>query len=387
MNFDEVIDRRSTESLKWRRYGEDVLPLWVADMDFRCPPEVIDALHARVDHGIFGYGLVPKDLPEIVVDRMARLYNWRISPEDVCFVPGVVTGFNLALRAVCSPGDSILFQTPAYPPFFSAIDNASMQRVENSLMRGADYQYSIDFELFEKQIIDYKLKFFLLCNPQNPTGRVFTKDELLRMAKICLDHDVTICSDDIHCDLIYSGHRHIPMASLDKEIAARTITLIAPSKTYNIAGLHASVAIIQDPTLRQSYSRARAGLVSTPCLLSLTAARAAYLHGDVWLGEALAYLEANRDWLYTEIQNYLPGVRMAKPEGTFLAWLDCKEMNLEPSPYQFFLDNAKVGLNNGLDFGKEGQGFLRLNFGTPRSTLVEALEKMRQALKERKKLK
>ncbi len=380
MNFDEIIDRRSSESLKWHIYEEDVLPLWVADMDFRCADEVVNALHERVDHGIFGYGLPPKDLAKIIVDRLQRLYKWNISEQHVSYVPGCVTGFNLALRAFCQPGDAVIIQTPVYPPFLSAPADAGLRRLDNQLIKHPDGYYEIDFDLFEKQIIENKVKLFILCNPHNPVGRVFKRAELQRLAEICLKHDVIICSDDIHCDLIYSGYHHIPVASLSPEIAARTITLMAPSKTYNIAGLHASVVIIENPQLYKQYCAARHGLVSNPGVLGLTAARAAYLHADPWLQEVMDYLEHTRDWLFEVVKTQFPGIRMAKPEGTFLAWLDCTDLHLQPSPQQFFLEKARVGLNDGKDFGTQEKEFVRFNFASPHTVLVDAVDRMRSAL-------
>lgn len=381
MDFDKIVDRRHTESIKWKYFPEDVLPLWVADMDFQSPPEVLEALHQRVDHGIFGYGFPPADLSEIVVSYLKRHFDWQPQPAHLSYVPGVVTGFNLAIRAFCEPGTSVLFHTPAYPPFFSAPQSAKLPCVTNALIRAADGSYSIDFEGFEKQIVAENVRVFILCNPQNPTGRVFTREELTRLAEICLRHKVIICSDEIHCDITFDGRKHIPIASLDPEVADNTLTLLAPSKTYNIAGLYASVAVISNPDLARRYREYKNGLTSGPDLLALTAARAAYLHGDAWLKEMLAYLQANRDWLAEVITAEFDGVTMHKPEGTFLAWLDCQKLNLQPDPQKFFQENAHVGLNCGSDYGSEGCSFVRLNFGTQRSVLQEALERMAAALK------
>ena len=380
MNFDEIIDRRSTESLKWRLYDQDVIPLWVADMDFRCPQAIMDALNKRVSHGIFGYDLVPDDLPAIIIERLKRLYQWDITEEDICFVPGVVTGLNLTMRALCKPGDAVLVQTPVYPTFLSAPISAGLIRVDNSLTQNDDGNYRVDYESFESQIVKNNVKLFILCNPHNPVGRVFKRAELLRMAEICLKHHVIVCSDDIHCDLIFSGHEHIPLASLNQDIAANTITFLAPSKTYNIAGLHASVGIIQDVGLRETIMKTRKGLISNPGLLSLTAARAAYLYGDAWLADLMHYLEENRDWLVSAVRENLPGVKMTAPEGTFLAWLDCRSVQMDVNPHEFFLHKARVGLNDGAAFGSGGDGFLRFNFASPRSMLEEAILRMRKAM-------
>ncbi len=380
MDFDALIERRQTKSLKWCLYDHDVIPLWVADMDFRCPQVVLDALKDRVDQGILGYDLPPDELAPLIVERMKRLYNWDIALTDVSFVPGCVTGFNLALRAYCQPGDAVLVQTPVYPPFLSAPQSHQLRRIDNPLREMEGGRCEVDYDLFEEQIIREHGKLFILCNPHNPVGRVFTRNELQRMAEICAAHDVLICSDDIHCDLIFDGFQHIPMASTSLDAAHRTITLIAPSKTFNIAGLHASVMIIQDDELKERMCSARKGLVGNPGSLSLVAALAAYQHGQPWLEEALAYLEANRDWLAEQVAAKMPGIRMFKPEGTFLAWLDCRQLPLPGDPYHFFLENARVGLNNGLEFGEEGRGFVRFNFASPRSLLEEALKRMRQAL-------
>lgn len=381
MNFDEIIDRRNSESLKWGVYEEDILPLWVADMDFRCPVAVMDALHKRVDHGIFGYGLVPQNLISLVVERKEKLFDWHIEPENVSFVPGVVTGFNLALRTFCKPGASVIVQTPVYGPFLSAPATAGLKRIDNPLIELENSRYEVDYDLFEEQIIENDVKLFILCNPHNPVGRVYLKDELERMADICLRHQVLICSDEIHCDLVFSEHKHIPIASLSLEVAANTLTLIAPSKTYNIAGLHASILIVQNPDLCERIKKFRKGLVGNPSLLSLVAAEAAYEHGTEWLTEAMAYMESNRDWLAQTVKDKLPGIKMFTPEGTYLAWLDCRDLKVEGSPHEFFLKKAKVGLNDGLDFGEKGKGFVRLNFGTPRAILEEAVQCMTDAVK------
>ena len=377
-DFDRVIDRRNSDSVKWRYYG-DALPLWVADMDLVSPEPVVRALRERVVHSVYGYGTEPRELRDVVVERLARLYNWQVEPEAVFFLPGVVTGFNQACHAVTSPGDGVLIQTPAYPPFFSVPNNVKLTLNEMELTRQSDGRYTIDLDAVEAAITD-RTRIFILCNPHNPVGRVFQREELERMAEICLRHKVVICSDEIHCDLLFSGSRHLPVASLAPEIADRTITLMAPSKTFNIAGLGCSVAIVPNRELKDKFKTAHAGLVSHVNVLGFIAALAAYRDGQAWLDEVLAYLEANRDWLYQAVNEQLPGVRMGKPEGTYLAWLDCREAGIPGNPFEFFLKEAKVALNDGVAFGKGGQRFVRLNFGCPRSTLMEALDRMKTAL-------
>ncbi len=373
-DFDTLPNRRTTESAKWKVFGDDVLPMWVADMDFQAPPAVINALHDRVEHGVFGYPMHPEGLKESVVAWLAERHDWKVTVEDLIFVPGVVAGFNLASHAVTRPGDGVIVQTPTYGPFFGVESNVNLIQQEMELTRDADGQYSIDYDGFEACLTG-RSRIFMLCNPQNPTGRVFRQDELEKMAEICLRNDVIICSDEIHSDLVFSGHKHIPIASLSPEIAAKTITLIAPSKTFNIAGLKASVAVITDEKLRQQFDGARKGLLGGVNLLGQYAARAAYQEGGPWLDELMVYLEANRDFLYDFVKHELPDIKMAKPQGTYLAWLDCNDMELDGKPNEYFRENAQVAMNDGEWFGAGGKGFIRLNFGCPRSMLEEALIK------------
>jgi cystathionine beta-lyase len=379
-DFDKIIDRRNTESAKWHKYGPDVLPMWVADMDFVSPEPVIQALQKRVAHGVFGYPTTPPEMTETILDHLDRLHHWQVEPEDLIFLPGVVTGFNLASHAMAEPDGSVLVQTPVYFPFLSAPQNAGMVRDEMELTRLADGTYAIDMQSFDSAISDHT-RLFILCNPHNPVGRVFRQDELECMAEICLRHNVVICSDEIHCDLVYNGNSHISIASLDPEIAQNTITLIAPTKTYNLAGLECSVAVIQNPDLREKFQNAKQGLVGWVNLMGMLAGTAAYREGQEWLDQLTAYLESNRDYLYDYVQDELPGISMAKPEGTYLGWLDCRQSEIEGSPFEFFLEKAQVATSDGAAFGKGGEGFVRLNFGCPRSMLSEALDRMKASLK------
>jgi cystathionine beta-lyase len=385
-DFDQLIDRRASDSAKWNYFPEGVLPLWVADMDFVSPEPVVQALRARVEHGVFGYAMEGHNFPgekgllrEVIVERMRRLYGWEIKSEDILFTPGVVVGFNQASHALGAPGGGVLIQTPVYPPFLGTAEAAGMQLQTMQLSRQADGQYEIDFAAFEAAFTP-ETRLFTLCNPHNPVGRVYRRDELEKMAEICLKHGVAICSDEIHCDLLYRGQRHIPIASLDPEVAQNSITLLAPSKTFNVAGLGCSYAIIQNPELRKKYAQAGQGLVHGVNLLGMTAAMAAYQGGGEWLEQVLAYLEGNRDYLAAYVREALPGVKMALPEGTYLAWLDCREAGLADSPYKFFLERARVGLNDGATFGPGGEGFVRLNFGCPRPVLTAALERMKVSM-------
>ncbi len=379
IDFDTFTDRHNTDSAKWRRYGPEVLPLWVADMDFISPKEVLEAIRDRVEHGIFGYGIELPELRQVIVDRMFRKYKWVIKPEDVLFIPGVVRGFNLACQTIGRNGESVIVQTPVYPPILKAPANAGMCRKDVGFERSSSGKFILNKEKFE-DAIDGKTKLFILCNPHNPIGHVFTRQELEFMAEICLARNVAICSDEIHAELIFSGFEHLPIAALNPEIAQKTITLSAPSKTFNLAGLDFSFAIIQNEELRESFCASMKGLVGSVNVLGQVAALAAYQHGDIWLNEVLIYLENNRNFLLEFIKHEIPGILVTEPEATYLAWLNCKNLELKPNPYQFFLDHAKVALWNGEDFGPGGDGHVRINFGCPLSTLEEALMKMKSAI-------
>lgn len=383
-NFDILPDRRATNSAKWRKHPDDVLPMWVADMDFVSPQPVIDALQDFVARGVFGYPEFNGDmtdspsLRQAVLERLERKYAWRVSPEAIVFVPGVVTAFNQAAHTFAQPGGELLVQTPLYPPMLDAAPHAGLVRRDAPLARGGDGRYTLDWDVFEAAFSP-ATRMFLLCNPHNPVGRVYGRDELERMAEVCLRRGVPICSDEIHAELVYSGAQHVPIASLAPEIEQNTITLIAPSKTFNLPGLQCSVAVIPNAALRERYVAARAGLVSWVNVLGLIAAEAAYRHGDEWLAQLLVYLEANRDALARFVAAELPGVSMAAPEATYLAWLDCRATGLS-QPCQCFLDLARVACSDGAGFGPGGEGFVRLNFGCPRSMLVQALDRMRAAI-------
>ncbi len=378
-DFDQRVDRRHSESLKWHTYPEDVLPMWVADMDFMSPEPVIRALQERVAHGVFGYGLEPPELRDVIVDRLERLYGWQVAPEALVFLPGVVTGFNLVCHAMAAPGDGVLIQTPVYYPILDAPAGAGLTNDAMELTRRPDGRYEIDFDLFEKTVTD-RTRIFILCNPHNPVGRVFRREELEQMADICLRHDMVICSDEIHADLVFPGSHHIPIASLAPEVADRTVTLMAASKTFNIPGLRCSVAVVQNPSLRERLNRTHPGLVHGANILGYVAALAAYRDAQSWLDALLRYLEANRELLLEYVARHLPGVTMSRPEGTFLAWLCCHEAGIPGNPQKFFLQQARVAVSDGAVFGRGGEGFVRLNFGCPRAMLIEALAKMQAAL-------
>src|SRR6266508_68205 len=383
-DFDRLIDRRRTDSSKWQKYGPDVLPLWVADMDFQSPEPVIRALRERVEHGVFGYLMLEQpEFHQLFADRLLKRYGWRVSPDAVVIIPGVIPGFNVAGRVLAASGDGLILQTPVYPPILRAAGNMGLTREEAPLACRPDGSYEVDVDAFTAAIRD-RTRFFLLCNPHNPVGRVFRRDELERMAEVCLRRGLLICADEVHCELTFSRQQHVPIASLDAEIAARTITLMAPSKSFNLPGLKCSVAIIPNAFLREKFVAAQLDLVRAVNVLGYAAALAAYRDGQRWLDELLRYLEANCHFLVEYVRSKLPGVSMAPPEATYLAWLDCREGDLPRNdPYTFFLDEARVALNDGKAFGCGGAGFVRLNFACPRAILAEALDRMRQALERR----
>ena len=374
-DFDTQIDRRGTASEKWERYRDtDILPMWVADTDFMSPPGVIKALHERIDHGIFGYTEAPESLVQTVIKRMASEYNWSIESDWIVWLPGLVCGLNLACRAVGTSQDTVRAPQPIYPPFVTA-PRLSDRHVTQIPMVDHGQRRVLDFDALEANITE-QTQLLLFCNPHNPGGTVYKREELTRLASIAEQHNITICSDEIHCDLILEpGLVHIPLASISETIAQRTITLMAPSKTYNIAGLGCSFAIIPNPQLRRQFNQVRKGIVPSVNLLGYTAAEAAYATGDQWNTKQRDYLRANRDYLVKEI-NQIPGLSLLPIEATYLAWIDISGAKLE-NPVRFF-EEAGVGMSPGRDFGDDR--YMRLNFGCPRALLEEAIRRLRIAL-------
>jgi cystathionine beta-lyase len=377
--FDTVIPRRPSDSVKWNQYDADVLPLWVADMDFASPPAVIEALHARAAHGVFGYGARAADLAGCIAGRMQGLYGWKVAANQVVLLPGVTPGLSLASVAYAEPGQGVVIQSPVYPPIYRMADVTGRLRTEVALVRRADGTTEVDLDALE-QAFKAGPRLYVLCNPQNPTGRVFTRAELERVAALCLKYDVTICGDEIHGELVFPPHRHVPIASLSEEVAQRTVTLIAPSKTFNVPGLSCAFAIIPNHDARRRFLAAGMGLVPHVGSFGVEGALAAYERGQPWLDEVLAYLTANRTFVDQFVREHLPGVSSVAPEGTYLTWLDCRRSAASADPYRFFLDRARVALSEGPMFGPPGAGFVRLNFACPRATLKEALDRMRRAL-------
>lgn len=378
-DFDQTVDRRASDSIKWQRYGSEVLPLWVADMDFPAPLPIIAALQDRVAHGVFGYAAVPPALPERICARLAQRYQWSVTPEQIIFLPGLVSGLNVVCRAVGEPGDSVLVLTPVYPPFLAAPvqQQRQLRTVELQPIRQGDWlDYVIDFETLATAI-EKRARLLLLCHPQNPTGHVYGTAELTRLAELCHERGVVICSDEIHCDLLLGDVRHVPLAALSPTVAEYCITLMAPSKTFNMPGLAVSFLVVQNGMLRDRLRAAMAGIVPHLNVLGIRAALAAYSgECDEWLTALLAYLTANRDYLVGYVKAHWPLIDITCPAATCLAWLDCRQVAMNGNPYRFFLEKAKVALNDGATFGPGGNGFVRLNFGCTRAVLMEALARI-----------
>ena len=376
-DFDAEIHRTGTSSQKWDKFeGRDIIPMWVADSDFMSPEPVKKALIERIGHGIFGYTNTPDELNRLFIDRMARLYNWQVSEEELIWLPGLVTGLHLACRASKPNSDestSVATPTPIYPPFKSA-PALSGCTVVTVPMREDAGRYVIDFSALEQ--VAEEIDLLLFCNPHNPGGTIYREDELKMLGELAIQYDFIICSDEIHCDLLLEpAAKHIPLASISPEIAARTITLMAPSKTWNIAGLGCSVAVIQNSDIRQRFQQIRKGIVPDVNLLGYTAAIAAYRDGDEWNQQQCHYLKENRD-LALERLNSMPGLSLYSFEATYLAWIDCSRANLEDP--QTFFEQAGVGLSPGRDFGDPN--FVRMNLGCTRATLTAALDRMERAL-------
>jgi cystathionine beta-lyase len=379
-DFDTPLDRTGSDSRKWRKYaGQDILPLWVADMDFAASPAISAALHRRVDHGVFGYGMPLPPLTEAVVRYCATHYGWKIDPAWLVWLPGLVTGLNLAAGAFGEKGDAILTCTPVYPPFMSAPRNMAREAVKVPLARHGT-RYEFDWAALE-QAVTPRTRLFFLCSPHNPVGRAFTRAELEQVAAFCEKHQLILVSDEIHCDLILSDQAHVPVAALSPAAAARTITLMAPSKTYNIPGLACAFAVISDPKLRTTFTRAMAGIVPEMNVLGLAACEAALRDSEPWRQALLAYLRGNRDLIATFTAQHLPGVALFPCEATYLAWFDVSAHRLE-HPGEFF-EHHGVGLSDGVQYGAPPGQFVRLNFGCTRATLTAALHRMQRALATR----
>jgi cystathionine beta-lyase len=376
-DFDTPVDRRGTGAIKWDKYaGRDVIPMWVADMDFRSPPAVVEALQERAAHGVFGYTDPPPGLDETMAAHLHDAYGWRIEPGWLMWLPGLVTGLNLVCKAIGEDGDQVVTATPVYHPFLTAPVNQRREAVRVP-MRLDGERWVWDLERLEASITP-RTRLLLLCSPHNPVGRAFSRDELLALARIAEKHDLIVCSDEIHCGLVLDDDKpHVPFASLDPEIAKRTITLMAASKTFNLPGLGCAFAVVSNPALVPRLARAAAGIVSRVNAMGFAGTLAAYRHGEPWRRALVGYLRGNRDLVQDKVRS-MPGLRMTHVEATYLAWIDCRDAGLT-DPARFF-EQAGVGLYDGRVFG--GEGYVRLNFGCPRVQLEQALDRMAAALRE-----
>ncbi len=398
-NFDQEINRKDTQSAKWgviqdpdtpsrwmttdAYFAEDrMLPLWVADMDFTAPQPVVDALVRRARHGIYGYTIRTAEYDAAVVDWMKRRHGWDIAPDWILSTPGVVPAVNLLIRTFAQAGENVIVQRPVYYPFFYAIENNAAHIVSSSLILEDD-RYRMDFADFEKKAADPATTLFILCSPHNPVGRVWTHEELYRIGEICLKHNVLVIADEIHGDLIYKGVTFTPFASIDEKMAANTVVCTAPSKTFNLAGLHTSNIIIPNPDLRRQFQKTlnRCGMGKWANPFGVVACETAYREGADWLDQVMDYIHGNLAFLRQYIDDHVPGVRLIPPEGTYLVWLDCRGLGLDNQALKrLMMETARIFPDEGFIFGPEGDGFERLNIACPRSLLKEALARIRRAV-------
>lgn len=386
--FDQIHNRKGTRSVKWDMADtlfntNDVLPMWVADMDFKAPEKVIDALVKRSEHGIFGYTVIDDDVKNAIIDWVENRHQWTIQGDFLSFSPGVVSGLHMAVQAFTEPNDKVLIQTPVYTPFFSVIEKHDCAVVKNPLVLENNY-YTIDFQDFEEKL-KTGVKAFILCSPHNPIGRVWSEDELKEMARLCLKYDVLIISDEIHADLLYPGMTHTPIASLSEEIAQQTVTFMAPSKTFNLAGLQAAYAITPDKNKREKLddqlSKQGFGQLNT---LGNTALEAAYKHGEAWLEEFKEIIQDNRDYVIDMFERHTNELTVIKTEGTYLLWIDCSALQLDSEALKTFMaEQAKVGLNAGAAYGEDGNQFMRMNIACPKATVEEGVKRIIEAVRNR----
>ena len=386
-NFDEVIDRKNTDSMKWsasyleRHFGSaDCVPLWVADMDFRTAQPVIDAVTERAGHSIYGYALAGDEFYEAVIKWQKRRNGWEVKKEWIVFSPGVVPALWHIVRTFCSPGEKVILQSPVYYPFYKVIEDNGCQVINNRLINNGG-RYEMNFEELERQAEDSSVKMMILCSPHNPVGRVWTKEELRRVSEICFANDVLLVSDEIHSDLVFRPNVHTPAASLSEELMMNTITCMAPSKTFNLAGVQVSDVIVPDRRLRRRLAGSLKSAGVMPNVFGLAAQTAAYNEGEEWLEQLLEYLAGNLDFMENFITSELPEVKFRRPEGTYLAWLDFSGYGFTTEELQNRMKNkAGVALDDGYIFGDGGEPCQRINFACPRSVLIKAMERLRKGV-------
>lgn len=387
-NFDKVTHRKGTNSIKYDYVSDifgtdDIIPMWVADMDFEVPPEVSNAIQERARHTIYGYSVKPDRFNESVQSWLKNRHDWEVEADWLSFVPGVVPTLALAVLSLTEPGDQIIIQSPVYFPFYNVIKGNHRKLLNNQLIY-KNGSYHIDFDHLES-LIDDKTKMLLLCSPHNPVGRVWSKEELLKLGEICLKHNITIVSDEIHQDIVYEPYKHIPTASLSEELAQITITAVAPSKTFNLAGLAASVAIIPNKKIKHKFDRILNSLhLNLGNAFGTIALQEAYFNGAEWLDELLGYLKNNYRFIKETIHKEMPRIKVVEPEATFLLWLDFRDYQFSDKELkEFMINKAKIAMNDGPMFGPGGEGFQRMNFGTQRSRIESALANLQKALKQK----
>lgn len=389
-DFDKYVNRRGTDSLKWdaltERYGrDDVISLWVADMDFETPPFIVDALKQRLTHPVFGYTKEPETYWPTVVDWVDRQHGWQVKPEWLTYIPGIVKGIGMAINVFVAPDEKVIIQPPVYHPFRLVPQYNGRQVVMNPLIEQPDHTYRMDFEHLES-VIDDKCRMLVLCNPHNPGGIVWDADTLRRLATICSRHGLIVISDEIHCDMALYGHRHIPFASVSDEAAQCSITFAAPSKTFNMAGLVSSYAVVPNDSLRRRFfTWLEANELNEPDIFAPIATIAAFSQGDEWRKQMLRYIEGNVDFVIDYCARCLPQVKPWRPQASFLIWLDCRDLHLDHEQLvDLFLNRARLALNDGEMFGIGGEGFMRMNVGTTRDVLRQAMDRLREAVEAEK---
>lgn len=388
-DFDQIRDRKKTNSVKWDLiqciFGHnDVLPMWVADMDFPVAQPIVEALKKRAAHEFYGYTAAGADVVQSVVDRMWNKYTWKIKPEWIVFTPGVVPALNVAVRALTHPGDEIILQEPVYYPFFPAVTSSGCQIVNNEL-KLINGRYEMDYEDLENKFqpgigiipVPKRIKAMMVSNPHNPVGRLWSREELIRLGEISIKYGAVVISDEIHCELLFKGHQHTPFASISESFEQNCIVCMSPSKTFNLAGLEVSSIIIPNNKLRHLFTSTRGGILPEPNIFGFVAMNAAYRFGDEWLNQLLNYLQGNLDFLLQYVAERIPKIKVIKPQGTYLVWIDCRELGMDNRTLRNFMrEKAKVGLDDGFLFGKSGSGFQRMNIACPRSILEESLKRI-----------
>ena len=384
-DFDQIIDRRNTNSIKIdsleKVFGsDDLIPLWVADMDFLSPPEITEALKKRVEHGVFGYVNPDEGYYNSIVNWLNKRHNWSVEKDAITFIPGVVKGFAFAIDLFTDEQDKIIIQPPVYPPFNNITEGLNRTIVNNPLVL-ENGQYRMDFDNL-REIAKTGCKMLILCNPHNPAGRVWTKQELSELAEICFDNEILVVSDEIHSDLALPNYKHIPFATVSHKAAQNNITLMAPSKTFNIAGIVSSFAVVENDDIRKRFfNYLDARQLGEGTIFAYIATQYAYEYGEDWLNQAIEYIQQNIDYVNNYLQQNIPQIKVVIPEASFLIWLDCRELNLSQKELQnLFIQKAKLALNSGTMFGAEGKGFMRLNVGCPQSVIKKALDNLKKAV-------